>query len=133
MDLSELAAAMLRWENQRKELDELETEISSVVLVIGKTQTVGNVRATFRSGRNDYDYCGPGAVAHQDIINKYSHTELEINWMEVAKEAGYTTEQREKHTKSIRSTNWVEVCKDAKIAPVVLSQGEPSVKIKLME
>ncbi|GAG63413.1 unnamed protein product, partial [marine sediment metagenome] len=130
---SELALKMLEWEKQKRELDGLGNEICSVVLDIGKTQTVGNVRATFNNGRKEYDYESPGINAPQEIINKHSHSELEIDWMEVAKEAGYTTEQREKHTKSIIFTKWANVCKEGKIDPVVLSQGEPSVKLKLME
>jgi len=52
--------------------------------------------------------------------------------MEVAKEAGCTPEMQEKHTSYIRITLWSKVCKDADIKPLTISQGDPSVKVKLL-
>lgn len=46
MDASELAAKMLQWEEVKRSLDALTEEIQAAVLAIGKTQTVGNVRAS---------------------------------------------------------------------------------------
>ena len=51
MDASELAAKMLQWEEVKRSLDALTEEIQAAVLAIGKTQTVGNVRASFAAGR----------------------------------------------------------------------------------
>ncbi len=133
MNASELAKKMLEWELKYRELDVIEQQINSTVLEIGKTQTVGNVRATYSKGRKKYDYENPGITAPQEIINKHSHSEIEIDWMEVAKEADYTTEMRENHTKKIIFTKWAKVCKEAKIDPLVLEEGEPSVKVKLLE
>jgi len=56
MDASELAKQMLRWEQVRRQLDEIEAAIKDSVLEIGKTQTVGNVRASYSKGRKTYDY-----------------------------------------------------------------------------
>ena len=133
MNMSELAIKMLQWEEQKRKLDELEGELMEAVLEIGKTQTVGNVRATYSKGRANYDYETPGLHAPQEVINNHSHSEIEIDWMEVAKEAEYTTEMRENHTKKIIFTEWGKVCKGAGIDPLIESQGEPNVKLKLLE
>ena len=133
MNASELAKKMLEWELKYRELDILEQAIGTTVLEIEKTQTVGNVRATYSKGRSVYDYETPGLQAPKGIIDEYSHGEIEIDWMEVAKEAGYTPEMREKHTSYIRITSWSKVCKDADIKPLTISQGDPSVKVKLLE
>ena len=133
MNASELAIKMLQWEEMKRKLDELEDELKEAVLELGKTQTVGSVRATYSKGRSTYDYETPGNQASQKIVAQHSHTELEIDWMAVAKEAQYTTEHREKHTEVIRITDWRKVCKAAEIDPLVVKQGEPKVKVKLHE
>lgn len=133
MNASELVIKMLQWEKKKRILDEIEQEIKDAVLEIGKTQTAGLVRAIYFKGRAKYDYEIPGTHAPQEIINNHSHSEIEIDWMEVAKEAGYTTEMRENHTRKIIFTEWAKVCKEAEIDPLVLDVGEPKVKVKLLE
>ena len=56
VDLSALAATMLAWEKKKAELNVLEAVIAHDVLAIEKTQTVGNVRATYSGGRKTYNY-----------------------------------------------------------------------------
>ena len=46
MNSSELAQKMLEWEQTQVKADALALEIREAVLSLGKTQTVGNVRAT---------------------------------------------------------------------------------------
>ena len=106
MDMSELAALMLEWENTKKRLAELEAEIIPSVLAIGKTQTVGNVRASYRQGSKSYDYETPGKNAHDDVIA--AHTETKI------------------------TTNWKAVCEAANMTPMIASQSAPSVSVKLV-
>jgi hypothetical protein len=108
MDMSELAQKMLEWEEGKKRLVELEKEIKTAVLDIGKTQTVGNVRVTFSAGRKSYDYETPGKSADAGLIETYTQTTT-------------TT-----------STDWRQVCKDAEIEPVVISQSAPSASVKLL-
>jgi len=86
MDSSELALTMLRWEEAKKQLDELTAIIQAAVLAIGKTQVVGNVRATYSEGRKTYDYVKAGSSAPIDIINK--HTVPSVDWRSVCQEAG---------------------------------------------
>jgi hypothetical protein len=104
-DLSALARYLLLWEERRRALDELEAAIRDAVLQLRKTQTVGNVRATFSNPRKSYDYENPGSAAPPAIIAE--------------------------HTRSV--VDWRAVCQDAKIDPVVTPGAGPgSVSIKLM-
>lgn len=107
MDSSELALKMLEWEKAKIALDILSAEIVVGVLAVGKTQTVGNVRASYSKGRKRYDYKTPGRSATVDTI------------------AAYTMVPDPK-------TNWRAVCADAGFdAP--FTQSEPSVSLKLLE
>ena len=56
MDASNLAQLMLDYEVMQRRADELRKDIENLVLAIGKTQTVGNVRATYAAGRRTFDY-----------------------------------------------------------------------------
>lgn len=81
MNNSELAALMLEWEITQRSADEIAAQIKSAVLSIGKTQTVGNVRATYTAGRRTFDYQGaidqagqagmllPGSLAPWEILD----------------------------------------------------------------
>lgn len=66
VDASYLAATLLRWERARRELDEMEREIRELVLALGKTQTVGNVRASYSAGRRTFDYASAAMRALDD-------------------------------------------------------------------
>jgi hypothetical protein len=107
MDGSELAQKMLEWEKITLQAYQLAEEIRVAVFELGKTQTVGNVRATYSAGRKTYDYqTAAKEVAPQDVIEK--HTTIE----------------------TITKTDWRQVCIDALIeAPY--TQSEPSVTLKL--
>lgn len=104
IDASHLAQLMLKWERLRYELDEVEAEIKAMVLEIGKTQTVGNVRASYSGGRKRYNYEAAGIYAPPDVINR--------------------------HTKP--ATDWRSVCRDAKISDIPFTQSKPSVRVKIL-
>ena len=59
IDLDNLAWLMLNWGKVRRQLTEIEEAIKDTVLTLGKTQTVGTVRATYSKPRKSYDYEGP--------------------------------------------------------------------------
>ena len=109
IDLRKLAQEMLDWQTKKEELNVLEKEITSAVRALGKTQTVGNVRATFSKGRGKYDY--EKAVLQQtppidnDII--FSHSKTVVDWH--------------------------GVCKVTEIEDIPFLPGNPSVSIKLLE
>lgn len=120
MNKSELAIKLLQWEEQKRKLDELTEQISAGVLERGETVTVGNVRATYSKGRNEYDY--EKAVRNNSddpivkaLIEKYTKT-IAGHWV---------PEQT--------VTNWREVAGEHDIEPVIVKPGTPSVKIKLLE
>lgn len=109
MDASELATKMLEWESKRRELDGLEAEIKSAVLVMGKTQTVGNVRATYSKGRRSFDYRA-AADGHPMV------SEATVGLF----------------TTTTVSTDWKAICEHAGIEDVPFKQGNPSVSLKLL-
>ena len=112
MNASQLASTMLEWEQRKIELDLLTNMIESAVLDIGKTQTVGNVRATFRNGRKKYDYERgakdyPGT--NDTIIEEYTvHPETPLPYVE-----------------------WKKVCAHVGCA-IPFEQGDPGVTVKLI-
>jgi hypothetical protein len=105
-DPSALARLLLLWEEKRRALDEIEAAITDSVLQIRKTQTVGNVRASFYNPRKSYDYETPGKEAPTNVIFRNSKT----------------------------VTNWRAVCEEADIDPIVTpGSGRGSVSIKLLD
>lgn len=106
MNASKLALEMLRWEEMQREANALAAEIEAAVLEIGKTQTVGNCRATYSQGRKKFDYKTPGQVADMETIML--------------------------HTETVVKTDWRAVCKAIDIKPEVVIQADPSVKVKLL-
>jgi ribosomal protein L29 len=129
MDSSELAEKMLLWEKSKKELDSLEDEIKSAVLELKSTQKVGNVTATYSNGRRELDYQTSGQLAPVDIIQKNTTVNKVVDWDTVA--TLIDPEIIEECTHETASVNWSNVCKDAKIEPMVTKEGAPSVTIKL--
>ena len=107
-DLSALARDMLKWEAMRRHMDDLEASIKDTVMQIEKTQTVGNVRATYSKGRKSYDY---RAVLALDADNP-----------DVMKPWG----------KISVSYDYRQACKDLKIEDIPYTEGKPSVGLKLM-
>jgi len=86
MNASELAKQMLLWEQKRRELDDLEASIKTMVLEVGKTQTVGNVRASYRKGAKRYDYkaaCDDYELTDEEIE---TFSTVQIDWRRVATE-----------------------------------------------
>jgi len=83
MNPSELAEKMLTWEQAKRDLDALEVEIKAAVLDVAKTQTVGNVKATYNSGRKSYDYQEVGEDAPPDIIEECTTTTTKVDWRKV--------------------------------------------------
>lgn len=108
IDLSSLAQTMLQWERAKKQLDDIETAIQDAVLQIGKTQTVGNVRASYSKGRKSYDY-----QAAADGHPMVSSATIEL----------FTTPK----------VDWRGICKRVGIDDVPFTQSEPNVSVKLLE
>ena len=106
-DPSALAKMMLDWELLRLKLDKLEAQIKYGVLELGKTQTVGNVRATYSRGRRTYDYRAAIDAAGYDSPSQLAP------WRKV-------------------TYDYRQACKELKIDDIPFTQGEPSVSVKLL-
>ena len=104
MNTNELAQKMLDWGKAKLDLDALEMEISEAVLELEKTQTVGNVRASYSAGRETKDYDAVHDQIPLDIIEKYSRVE----------------------------TAWAKACEEAGVVAPVKSKSLPSVTVKLI-
>jgi hypothetical protein len=130
---SELALLLLEWEKAKRALNELEAYIARSVLNLGKTQNVGNVRATYSEGRRKLDYETPGSKAPAGIIELHSEVESYVDWEGLARSFEPTDILIFEYTHAEKVIAWNKVCKDAGIEPDVVKQGEPSVTLKLME
>jgi len=112
MDASELAVKLLQWEREKRSLDLLAEEIQSAVLEIGKTQTVGNARASYSAGRKNYDHQA-AADGHKFV------TEATVSL--------FTT-----IIPQTESVDWRAICKHAGIEEIPFTQSEPKVTLKLL-
>ena len=113
VDMSVLAEMMLEWEKVKARLDELSVLIEDDVLKIGKTQTVGNVRASYSKGRRSFDY-EAGAKDHPMV------SDSTVKLFTVVPET------------PLPYVDWRGICKHAGIDDVPFTQGDPSVTVKLV-
>lgn len=118
MDASELAKKMLEWQEAQTKADLLKMDIESAVLHLGKTQTVGNVRATYSAGRKSYDY----QVAFEETLAKAALTDALL--------VTHLTTLKHEHAKV--TYDWRGVCEDADIKDVPFTQSAPSVALKIV-
>ncbi len=137
MDNSQLAALMLEWEATQRKADELAAQIKAAVLDIGKTQVVGNVRATFSAGRRTFDYraaIDAAEAAGQLEPGSLAPWESErVDWFEVVQgalqdgilDSGYLTP----YTETV--IDYAAAVKGLGLEAPVASQAEPSVTLKL--
>jgi len=111
MNSSELAMTMLEWEEKRASLDTLESAIKAAVLELGKTQTVGRVRASYSGGRASYNY-QKAAQGHPTV----SEDTIAL----------FTTVPEPR-------VDWKSICEHAGIEEVPFTKSAPSVTLKLLE
>ena len=107
MEANQLAQKMLEYAAYQARADALETEIKAAVMELGKTQTVGIVKATYREARKFYDYrkgAQQGNADHVDI---------------------------EKHTRVTEKTDWRGLCADIGVEDIPFTIGKPSVSVKI--
>ncbi len=110
INMSELAKMMLQWELAQRKADEIKEAIQDTVLQIGKTQTVGNVRASYSAGRKSYDYKEAA----------YDHPMVGRATIEL-----FTTTP-------VPTIDWRGICKHVGIDDVPFTQSEPRVTVKLV-
>ena len=114
MDATELAMKMLEWGKLQQEASTLAAEIEAAVLEIGKTETVGNVRASYSAGRKSYDY-----QAAADGHKMVSEATVSL----------FTTIIPQTET-----VDWGGICKHVGIEAMEIpyTQSAPSVTVKLL-
>lgn len=120
MNATELATRMLEWETTQRAADALRAEIETAVLELGKTHTVGNVRATFSAGRTTYDY----EAAVQSAADKAANDN-----------EGAVLFSRIQIVKSMNSRtvyDYRTIAAELAIDAPIKSQTEPSVTLKLL-
>jgi hypothetical protein len=105
---TDLAYAMLDWKVATQEANELAEKIKQYVLELGKTQTVGNVRASYSKGRTKHHYDEAWLLAGKTV------RDVPGEFQKV-------------------SYKWKEACEDAGIEDIPASPGTPSVTVKLLE
>lgn len=103
MNASELARQMLYWEDQKKGLARTEERIKEAVLELGRTVDTGNVRASYSKGRKKYDYEVAAVSAEQSLV---PFERLVVDYR--------------------------AACKAFRLTDVPVTQGEPSVTVKLL-
>lgn len=92
MNSKELAQKMLQYGELMEQAQALEKEIKDAVLEVGKTQTVGNVRATFSNPRKSYQ-SWEDAVLEIDGFVQDDYTEYPepfVNWQRAGKDLKVT-------------------------------------------
>ena len=116
MDMSDLAARMLEWEETQRKSNALKAIIEAEVLALGRTQNVGNVRASYSGGRKSYNYegaisaMGEAGVLEAGALEPYTTT-IPATWR----------------------TDYRAACKGLGVEDVPFTQSAPSVTLKLQD
>ena len=138
MNASQLAGLMLEWEAAQRKADELRLDIEDLVLALGKTQTVGNVRATVSAGRRTFDYeaavnaaetagqLEPGSLGQWEVddIDYFEAVQAAIQdgYFDSGYLIPYTTTK----------VDWAAAAKGLGLEAPVLEQKPASVTVKLL-
>jgi len=98
MNNSELAAKMLQWEETQKAANNLKAEIEAAVLEIGKTQNVGNVRASYSKGRKSVNYQKAAEAAKVPDVIIGTYTTPKVDWKKVCEFGDVPSDILEQYT-----------------------------------
>ena len=134
MTASELAAIMLQWEDAQRHADALRAEIEAEVLALGKTQTVGNVRATYSAGRRTFDYQAAVTAANitPDVLAPWET--LDIDYFAVVESAVSAGLLSGKYLDAYTTVNidYTAAAKALGLDAPVIDQKPASVTVKLL-
>jgi len=83
---------MLEWEDLVKKAQALEAEILAEVMKMEKTQTVGNVRASYSKGRGSYDYQS-AALQYVPAPRREEYVKVTYDWKLMCETEGVKKEQ----------------------------------------
>ena len=117
-DPVQLAKDILEWREKRTELQVIEDRIKQAVLDLGKTQTVGDVRASYSAGRRTFGY--------KEAVEGYVAQEPE--------DLVAFLERVEANTRVVTTTDvdYRAICDAWKLTAPVITEGNPSVDIKFV-
>lgn len=105
MKSSAFAALVLDWEDAQRKADQIKALIVEETLKEQKSQKIGNVKVTYTKGRTTYDYETPTKNFGSKFLDDYVSVVYDYR----------------------------KACIDNKLEPIIVSVGEPSVSIKLVE
>ena len=102
----ELAVKMLEWGELQEKANKLAEEIKAAVLISGKTQTVGNVRASYSNPRGRYDYQKAVEESGIDIDSDFAdrYIKIDYHWKDMCEAAGIDVSGYYKQTSSQKVT-----------------------------
>lgn len=129
MNASELAQKMLEAEKLHSQLVELESQIAKAVYELKESQKVGNVKATYTSGRRELDWETPAKLAPKEVIEEFTEVKESVDYQKACEIANVDPDIIAECTSYFRYTDAAAVCKKLKFEPVVLKEGTPTVKI----
>ena len=134
MNATELATLMLEWETTQRAADALRAEIEAAVLALGKTQTVGNVRATFSAGRRTFDYRAAVETATLEPGALVPFENLQIDYFSAVETAIGTGLLPGEYLTPFTETviDYTAAAKGLNLDAPVKSQLAPSVTLKLL-
>ena len=99
MNAKELAEKMLEYGDAQLMANELRAEIEEAVLGLESTQTVGNVKATYRKPRKTYQYKSAAKnhpMVSEATINLFTtQPPAKIDWRKICDHAGIYAEYTE--------------------------------------
>jgi hypothetical protein len=129
---------MLDYEAMQRRADALRAAIEALVLEMGKTQTVGNVRATYSAGRRTFDYQAAvktaqdaGQITPGDMV---AYETLDIDYfavVESAVESGLLTGEYLDAYTTVK-TDYASAAKALNLDAPVIDQKPASVTVKLL-
>jgi hypothetical protein len=103
-----LVDKMNTWRALKEQADSLEKDIAEEVKALGKTQKVDGVTCSYSGGRQTYDYKAACKDVNQETLDAYTKV---------------IPEQRK--------VDYTALCKENKIEAPVISQTEPTAKLKM--
>lgn len=83
MNAKDLAKLMLEYQEELSNVRKKGELIAAEVLRLGKSQQVGNLRATYYGPRKTYDYTMVQDHAPVDLVAEHSTTILKTDWKKV--------------------------------------------------
>jgi len=116
VDKRQLAMWMLAWETRYGRLMDIQGKIEQAILELEDTVVTGNVIAKYNKGRKSYKY----QDAFEALLAETNDRDTLLSVVEA-------------NTVMKPSISWKPVCQELDIKDIPVTQGEPSVSVRLAE